>query len=446
MKRILPAIICLFILEAGFSQRLQHAPWLRRANIYEVNIRQYTPEGTFAAFGNHLRRLKEMGVDILWFMPINPISKVDRKGSLGSYYAVSDYTTVNPEYGTLADFQRLVRASHARGMKVILDWVPNHTGADHRWLREHPNFYKKDSSGKAAIPYGWTDTRQLDYENPELRDSMIACMQFWITTAGIDGFRCDVAWNVPGDFWKACINRLRKMKPLFMLAEGDKPYLAKNGFDALYPWEMFHMMVSVAKGERPAFALDSVRRNYDTIYPKGTLEMYFTSNHDENSWNGADYQTFPGAAHTPFAVLSQTLPEDIPLIYSGQEEPVLRALPFFEKDSIQFHAFGRARFYKTLLALRKSNIALDVDASFKKVSIGDDRAVYAFVREKAGQKVLVILNLSGVAQNVTIGDRSLWGHPTDVFMGKTVAVNGGKWTIGPWGYRVYAYRVPGKPE
>jgi alpha-amylase len=440
MKKALSTIIALLLYTLCFCQSLAQRPsWIRRANIYEVNVRQYTKAGTFKAFERHLDRLKQMGVEILWFMPVNPISKIDRKGSLGSYYAVADYTAVNPEFGTLADFRQLVQAIHARGMKAILDWVPNHTGADNRWLREHPGFYKRDSSGKAAVPFDWTDTRQLDYDNPELRDSMIASMQYWIRTTNIDGFRCDVAWNVPGDFWRTCIARLRKMKPLFMLAEGDKPYLAENGFDAIYPWDMFHMMVMVAKGERPAFALDSVLRHDGEIYPKGTLRMYFTSNHDENSWNGADFQTFPGPAHGPFAVLTQTLPADIPLIYGGQEEPVLRSLSFFEKDSIRFSAFGRSGFYQTLLALRKRNAALDEDASFERLEAGDNRSVYSFLRKKSGQKLLVLLNLSPAPQDIRFKSGLLWGHPNDIFTGKTVAVNGDKWTLEPWGYRVFEY-------
>ena len=423
-----------------YSQIPANRPaWLRRSNIYEVNVRQYTPQGTFNAFAPNLDRLKNMGVDILWFMPINPISQRDRKGTLGSYYAVSDYDAVNPEFGTLADFRRLVATAHRKGMKVILDWVPNHTGADHRWLTQHPDFYKKDSAGNAAIPFDWIDTRQLNYDNPGLRDSMIAAMEFWVRRADIDGFRCDVAWNVPGAFWKECIGRLRKLKPLFFLAEGDKPYLAQNGFDALYPWDFFHKMVSVAKGDRPALSLDSVLDTYRTIYRQGTLEMYFTSNHDENSWNGADYQTFPGASHAPFAVLTQTLPWNIPLIYSGQEEPVLRALPFFEKDTIHWSHFGRATFYKTLLALRKRNPALDADASFKKITAGDDRAVYAFLRQKSAYSVVVVLNLSSSPQPVQLRlPNSAPGY--DVFNQRYLSMNGKKFILAPWEYRVYEYR------
>ncbi|HXD76691.1 MAG TPA: alpha-amylase family glycosyl hydrolase [Puia sp.] len=442
MRKTVLFLIGLAIAFTGYSQPGPHPSWARRANIYEVNIRQYTRAGTFRAFQPNLDRLKAMGVDILWIMPINPISKVDRKGTLGSYYAVSDYTAVNPEFGTLADFRRLVQASHARGMKVILDWVPNHTGADNRWLTQHPDFYKKDSTGKAAVPFDWTDTRQLDYGNPELRDSMIAAMQYWIRTSGIDGFRCDVAWNVPGDFWRTCIDSLRKMKTVFMLAEGDKPYLAENGFDALYPWDYFHTMIRVAKGETSALALDSALAQERKIYPSGTLEMYFTSDHDENSWNGADYNTFPGPSHAPFAVLTQTLPDNIPLIYSGQEEPVLRAISFFEKDSIHFRKYARAKFYTQLLALRKRSPALDADASFTRVPAGDENSVYAFLREKSGNKILVILNFSNTAQSVRIDSQSLWGQPVETFSGRRLTVNADAWTLEPWGYRVLEYRTP----
>jgi alpha-amylase len=417
----------------------QHPAWIMQGNIYEVNIRQYTPEGTFRAFAPHLDRLKKMGVQTLWFMPINPISRLGRKGTLGSYYAVSDYTAINPEFGTLDDFKQIVALCHQKGMKVIIDWVPNHTGADHRWLKEHPEFYIKDSSGKAAVAFDWIDTRQLDYANSIMQDSMIASMKFWLDRTGIDGFRCDVAWNVPAGFWKRCIGDLRRMKNIFMLAEGDKPYLLRSGFDATYSWDMFHMMAKVAAGERPAFALDSIRRQYDTAYPKTALELYFTSNHDENTWNKADYGMFPGPVHAPFAVFTQTMADAIPLVYSGQEEPVLRAIQFFEKDPIIFEKFQRAAFYSTLLHLRENDPALASDASFRKIRVGDDRALYAYEREARGKKILVILNLSPQGQTVSIDDRSLFGNPYNVFAGDKEPITGKPWTIEPWGYAVYEY-------
>jgi glycosidase len=422
------------------EKAISHSSWIIQGNIYEVNIRQYTPEGTFNAFAKHLDRLKEMGVQTLWFMPLNPISKLDRKGTLGSYYAVSDYTAINPEFGSLADWKQLVQTIHDKGMKVIIDWVPNHTGADHRWIRDHPDFFVKDSTGKPAVPYGWTDTRQLDYKNPVMQDSMIAAMKYWMTNSGIDGFRCDVAWNVPAEFWSKCTSQLRTLnKDMFMLAEGDKPYLLTSGFDAFYPWEMFHMMIKVAKGERPAFALDSVKNKYDTTYVKNSIPMYFTSNHDENSWNKSDYGTFPGVVHAPFAVFTQTMAGTVPLIYSGQEEPVLRPLAFFEKDPISFGKFERAKFYKTLLELRKNDPALATDASFRKVKVGNDKALYSYVREKNGKKIFVVLNLSGAEQAITVTDKDLLGKPYNVFMGTNEELTGKQWMIEPWGYVVYEY-------
>ncbi|CAN5237218.1 alpha-amylase family glycosyl hydrolase [soil metagenome] len=417
-----------------------HPSWIMQGNIYEVNIRQYTPEGTFKAFAKHLDRLKKMGVQTLWFMPLNPISKVDRKGTLGSYYAVSDYTSVNPEFGTINDWKQLVKTIHAKGMKVIIDWVPNHTGGDHHWLKEQPDFFVKDANGNAAVAVDWADTRQLDYKNPVMQDSMIACMKYWLAKTGIDGFRCDVAWNVPGSFWSKCISQLKKINNnIFMLAEGDKPYLSRSGFDAVYPWDMFHMMIKVAAGERPAFALDSIKSYADTAFAKNEIQMYFTSNHDENSWNKADYGVFPGAVHAPFAVFTQTMFNGVPEIYSGQEEPVLRPLQFFEKDPIVFDKYQRAPFYKTLLNLRKANPALSANAAFRKINAGDDKALYAYVREKGSNKVLVILNLSSTEQTVTVKDKRLFGKPYNVFMGVKETLSGKEWKIEPWGYVVYTY-------
>ena len=421
------------------SQINGHPAWMMQGNIYEVNVRQYTPEGTFNAFAKHLDRLKAMGVETIWFMPINPISKLDRKGTLGSYYAVSDYTAINPEFGTFDDFKKLVQAIHDKGMKVLIDWVPNHTGADHRWITEHPEFFVKDNSGKAAVAFDWADTRQLDYKNPIMQDSMIAAMKFWVKGTNIDGFRCDVAWNVPASFWNKSIPQLRKMKNLFMLAEGDSTYLPKSGFDAVYPWHMFKMMEKVAKGEKTALALDSINKENEMLYPANTIQMYFTSNHDENSWNHADFGTFPGAVHAPFAVFSQTMKNSVPLIYSGQEEPVLRALEFFEKDPITFKNFEREKFYKTLLELRKRNEALSANTSFKKVLVGDEKAVYAYVREKGNKKVFVILNFSGIEQSVSLKESSLLGKAYNVFEEKEVLLNAKERKMKPWGYEIYEY-------
>ncbi len=416
-----------------------HPAWIMQGNIYEVNVRQYTPEGTFNAFAKHLDRLKAMGVETIWFMPINPISKLDRKGTLGSYYAVSDYTAINPEFGTMEDFKKIVKSIHEKGMKVLIDWVPNHTGADHRWITEHPDFFVKDKNGKAAVAFDWADTRQLDYKNPVMQDSMVGAMKFWVKNTDIDGFRCDVAWNVPANFWQKSIPQLKKMKNVFMLAEGDSTYLPKSGFDAVYPWHMFKMMEKVAKGEKSALALDSINKENEKLYPENTIQMYFTSNHDENSWNHADFGTFPGIIHEPFAVFSQTMKNSIPLIYSGQEEPVLRALEFFEKDPITFKNFEREKFYKTLLNLRKRNEALSANASFRKIAVGDEKVIYAYVREKGNKKVLVILNFSSTEQSIAITDNSLIGKSYNVFKENEEILNSKERKIKPWSYEVFEY-------
>lgn len=417
----------------------KHPEWILQGNIYEVNIRQYTPEGTFNAFAKHLDRLQKMGVQTLWFMPINPISVKDRKGSLGSYYAIADYTAINPEYGTLDDWNNLVKSAHEKGMKVIIDWVANHTGADNHWLTAHPDFYEKDSTGKFIAPFDWTDVRKLNYKNMEMQDSMIASMKYWLKESNIDGFRCDVAGEVPDSFWSRCITELKKEKQVLMLAEGDKPGLQKAGFDITYAWPMFAKMKLVAKGERPAFALDSVMNTNDTTFPKGALYMNFTSNHDENSWNKADFETMPGDVHAPFAVYTQTVGSSVPLIYSGQEEPFLRAIKFFDKDTITFGQYKREAFYTTLLSLRKNNAALASNAIFKKVNVGDETAVYAYTKVNGDKKVLVILNLSAKPQNILVNDASLHGEPKNVFSGAKEKVGATPFTMQPWAYLVYEY-------
>ena len=414
--------------------------WIVQGNIYEVNVRQYTPEGTFNAFAKHLDRLKEMGVQTLWFMPVHPISKKERKGTLGSYYAVANYKEVNPEFGTMQDWKNLVNAAHDKGFKIIIDWVPNHTGADHPWLNTHTDFYLKDSTGKPTWKFDWTDIRVLDFKNKEMQDSMTASMKFWVAETDIDGFRCDHTESYQAEFWKHTIRELNKVKKVFMLAEGQGSWIFDAGFDMDYGWQLFHTTKAVAARERNALSIDSILVKLDSTYPKHAQQMYFTSNHDENSWNKADYQTMPGAVHAPFAVLSQTLYRGVPLIYSGQEVPVLRAVSFFEKDSIDFNKAGRTGFYKTLLALRKNNPALASDASFKKINIGDPKALYAYVREKEGRKVFVILNLSNTEQTIKVADKSLHGDPYNVFMGTNEPLSDKEWKIEPWGYVVYEYK------
>ncbi len=419
-----------------------HPSWIMQNNIYEVNVRQYTPEGTFQAFAKHLDRLKQMGVGTLWFMPINPISKEGRKGTLGSYYAISDYTAINPEYGNMDDWKALVKQAHEKGFKVIIDWVPNHTGADHYWLQKHPDFYVRDSSGKAVSQFDWTDTRKLNYANPELQDTMISQMKYWITETGIDGYRCDYAVGPTRSFWTNCVKQLKAIKNVFMLAETDSAWLHGVGFDATYAWPEFNMMKLIAAGKRKASAIDSVVNMTDTTLPPNGIRMFFTSDHDENSWNKADFATMPGASHAPFAVLTQTMKRSVPLIYSGQEEPILRAIPFFEKDTIKFAKLERAGMYSQLLALRNSNPALAANASFKKLVTDKDDQVYAFYRRSGSHTVLVILNLSQSPQHVTVNNDGLrdFSEGPYHYMGETAVMKNipPVYDLKPWGYTVIA--------
>jgi alpha-amylase len=269
-----------------------------------------------------------------------------------------------------------------------------------------------------------------------MRDSMAEAMKYWIRETDIDGFRVDHVEEFQKALWVKVIPELKKMKNLFLLAESNGAFVHKLGFDASYPWDEFNMMKQIARGRRPASAFDSVLHKIDSIYPKDAIRMYFTSNHDENSWNKADYGTMPGASHAPFAVLSQTIERSVPEIYSGQEEPFLDSISFFYKDTISFGRFGRAGFYKTLLNLRKDNEALAADASFKKLRTSNDVAIYAYEREKNASKVLVILNLSKSPQKFTWKDQPSAATWNNVFSGSKEPVDKG-FGIEPWGYAVY---------
>ncbi|MCC8155182.1 MAG: alpha-amylase [Tannerellaceae bacterium] len=293
-----------------YLTEVKHPDWSRNAVMYEVNIRQYTQEGTITAFRQHLPRLKELGVDILWLMPVCPISEVNRKGTMGSYYASQNYTAVNPEFGTLEDFKGLVNEAHNMGFKVILDWVANHSGCDNVWLEQHPDWYVRDEQGNPISPYDWTDTYKLNYDNPELRQGMIDALTFWVTECDIDGYRCDVAYEVPTDFWEDARKQLDAIKPVFMLAEADAPELTVKAFDMTYNWPFKNLMNQIAQGDsakkstyapidapekmsaKQAIDIDEMLASYNECYPRDTYVMNFITNHDENSWDGSEFKRF----------------------------------------------------------------------------------------------------------------------------------------------------------
>ena len=364
--------------------------WAKAANIYEVNIRQYTPEGTFAAFCQHLPRLKDMGIEILWLMPVTPISKKIRQGSLGSYYACSSYTEINPEFGTLADFKNLVNAAHELGLKIIIDWVANHTGWDHHWTTEHPDWYLKDASGNFTEKNGWHDVIDLNFENADMKQALIKAMQYWITECEIDGFRCDMAHLVPLEFWIEARKECDALKPLYWLAECE--VIAYHyAFDTSYAWWWMHVTEEYAKGKESLNTVRDVLHAY-TQYPAGASKLFFTNNHDENSWNGTEYEKY-GEAAKAWAVFTCTW-QGIPLIYSGQENANHKRLKFFDKDLIEWqHPVPLHDFYQRLLQLRKNNAALSEGETFILPSEYDN-VLMAFLRKYKDQVVLVLLNIS----------------------------------------------------
>lgn len=434
--------------------------WARSATLYEVNTRHYTEEGTFQAFQTHLPRLRSLGVDILWLMPIHPISMKNRKATndlmleaiedpeerkkyLGSPYAVADYRGVNPDLGSNANFKNLVDDVHAKGMRIIIDWVPNHTGWDNAWITEHPDWYTQDKDGNVIDPidyntgksWGWTDVADLNYDNAEMRKAMIEAMQYWVDEFAIDGYRVDVAHGIPNDFWDQMKEELlTEERDLFMLAESEIPSHRNSGaFHATYGWSFHHLMNEVARGEKNA---DDVRKWLirDRRKFKKGFHIHFTSNHDENAWAGTAFDRM-GDAHKAMAVLAATI-DGMPLIYSGQEEPLRRRLKFFEKDLIHFGDYEYADFYKTLFKFKESNRALWNGRYGGKIEhLTDHKNVLAFRREKSGDEVIVIINLSDEEQTyqLTIDVES---RP-DILTGSRKAYAAGEdIEIGPWRYYV----------
>jgi glycosidase len=390
------------------TEHFPHLPWSRQASIYCINVRQYTAEGTLAAVAAHLPRLAAMGVGILWFMPIQPIGQKNRKGSEGSYYSVADYTAVNPAFGTLEDFKHLVAQAHALGMKVILDWVANHTAWDHPWVAQNPAWYQKDAQGQihsyvytpapGAEPEFWTDVVGLDFpSNPPLWPAMQAAMAFWLREADIDGFRCDVASLVPTPFWEQTRAVLSAIKPVFMLAESEAVDLHAKAFDMTYDWRLYETLKAIAQGRAGAAELKAWWEREQATYPSDAYRMRYTSNHDINSWQGDDVAHY-GAAFEAMAVLAATLP-GMPLVYGGQEALLARKLAFFERDPISWGNLSKlplAPMYTRLLQLKARHPALanGVQGGSLEWLQSDDAAVLAFQRAAGERRVRVVVNLS----------------------------------------------------
>jgi glycosidase len=410
--------------------------FLSKAVIYEVNVRQYTKEGTFKAFATHLPKLKELGVDILWFMPIHPIGKLKRKGELGSYYSISDYRGVNPEFGTLDDFKSLVDAAHDLDMLVMIDLVAGHTAWDHSWISTHPEWYLKDDQGNIIPPNpDWTDVAGLNFENKDMLQALENDMAYWVTEVGIDGYRCDAAYNISIPFWKKAIARLNSIKPVVMLAESDGNH--KGGyplielFELSYDWPGHAVLNQIAKGELKASDLEKHLLNVQQKYSPEHSVMSFTTNHDENSWNGTVFERLGDAAEI-MSVLTYIMP-GTPLIYSGQEYGLDKRLAFFKKDFIPKKASSYVALYTKLNTLKKTSDALDVGKGAADINIleNENTDVIALSRNKGDDTLIFVGNLSNVPQQISLADN---GTYRDVFTEEEVQIN--SLNLEPWAYRL----------
>ena len=402
--------------------------WAVNANIYEVNIRQYSEDGTFQAFTEDIPRLKEMGVRILWLMPIHPIGEKNRKGTLGSYYSIVDYTGINPEFGSKEDFRQLVETAHNHDMKVIIDWVANHTAWDAVWTETNPEFYVTNEQGEFYPPVDdWSDVIQLDVNNRDMWEAMTQSMEYWVEEYDIDGFRADVAYMVPTEFWVMARDRLEEIKPVFMLAEAEEPELHAT-FDMSYTWNLAQTMRDFGAGNASTADLDNaIERNFDMFHPRD-YRMVFTTNHDENSWQGSDTDLY-GDNFENFAVFAATV-FGMPLIYNGQESELDKQLEFFEKDQIEWGDYKYQDFYTILLELNTRNQALfngEIGGTYHKISTNRDDHIFAYQRRGHHEQVMAIINFSADDQTFSFdsGNQGVWKN---VFEGSEIEI-AEDWTL-----------------
>ncbi|MCZ8370652.1 MAG: alpha-amylase family glycosyl hydrolase [Porphyrobacter sp.] len=425
----------------GDVVEVQNAEWTRDAVLYQLNTRQFTPEGTFKAAQAQLPRLAAMGVDMIWLMPVHPIGEANRKGSLGSPYAVRDYRAVNPELGTEAEFRAFVDEAHRLGLKVILDWVANHSAYDNPLTVSHPEWYTRTPEGALTSPAGtdWSDVADFDYSQPGLRQYMTESLAFWVREYGIDGFRCDVAGYVPTDFWETARAQLNAIKPVFMLAEWEQRDLHARAFDATYGWGWKEAMQKLVKSGEGAGPIRGYYAAQSETWPHAAMRMVYTENHDQNSWDGVAAQIY-GPAYEAAIALSFT-GSGLPLIYNGQEADNDRQLKFFERDPIVWKEGRHAALFAKLIALKTTHPALHngrFGAGMVEVPTGETADVYAFTRGAAGERVFAVFNLSPRPRIVTFRHARHHGTYTDALTGAPTSFKGGESLDLPaWGYRIY---------
>ncbi|MBK1876700.1 alpha-amylase family glycosyl hydrolase [Pelagicoccus mobilis] len=443
---VVSATICTFGNPANahkihFGEETLPAPqWILDDTIYELNVRQFSEEGTFAAAEKQLDRIQELGIQTVWLMPIHPIGKTNRKGTLGSYYSIADYKGINPEFGDKESFRSFVKAAHKRGLKIVLDWVANHSAWENPWTKSNPDFYAKDPEGNFMPPHGtdWTDVIQLDFNNQELWTTMIDAMAYWINEYDIDGYRCDFAAGVPTDFWNEASKQLRKIKPdFFMLAESYQGDFNLEAFHASYAWERHHAFNAIAQGKAPASHLDDILAREKLYMPKGTALLTFTSNHDENSWAGTTAERM-GPAKRVFDLLSFTMP-GIPLIYNGQEASLDKRLEFFERDPIEWKDFSESEYYSQLIELKRSVSALHgTGAKLVRIPTTANEKVFAFRRENKDSQVVVFANLSNESVHCTAACSKMGNVYRSFFSGqKNRFKNTCEISLEPWAFEVF---------
>ena len=418
--------------------------WSYSAVLYEMNIRQFTVEGTFRAAIERLPFLRSVGIDAIWLMPIYPIGVEGRKGSLGSYYSISDYTAVNPEFGSDADMLDFVRAAHALGMRVLLDWVANHTARDARWVTERAaDWYERDAAGVPLVPWDWSDTAKLNYANHGVWRDQIDAMRYWVDKFGVDGFRCDMAMLVPIEFWQEVSEELHRIKPdIFMLAEAEEDNLFDRAFNMSYQWNIHHIMCDIAKGARRVWDLRSAIYAERQKYPKEAMRMSFTSNHDENSWSGSEQTRFGGALEVMTA-LTFLMPSTMPLIYTGQEVGYDHSFAFFDRDPIPQSAYVENRtteLYRRLTSLKHSERALyagERGGEMVEIENNAKDCMMTFVREVRGSRVVAILNLSPYTIHADFYTGIYTGNYRDAITGERVALDSHvERDIAPWNYQI----------
>lgn len=437
---LLSMIICFVLVSCKPTPSIDEENILHNNDVlYEVNLRQYTKEGTIAAFREHLPRLQQLGVDILWFMPIHPISETNRKGTLGSYYSVSNYREVNPEYGTLDEFKDLVQEAHEYGFLVILDFVANHTGWDHPWIEEHPEWYTQDTYGNIIHPAGtdWTDVADINYNNSSLRQAMIEEMKFWVQDVDIDGYRCDHVEGVPMDFWINAIRELNSIKPVFMLGEDNGGVQVNDPFNSHYSFSLMEIINGIPQGTRSPKEIVTLFNNYKNDYKKGTFPMIYTTNHDINSWEGSLPMLLQDATKM-MNVMTFTLP-GMPLLYSGQEVNDPQQLLFFEKDEINWGNWETNlvhSFYQQLINLKHTHEALTNDELNNLLIVHENNQILKYSRISNDSTVLVFLNMTNSEKKATFSFES--GTYTDYFSQKEVTYQKNDLLpIPAWGYYVF---------